>query len=104
MREQAVNTIMEAIAEFGFRVEKIILFGSRARGEARAESDWDFLVVLNDDLTFAVKLELIVQIKRRLAAMRIPNDIIVKSLREFEMSRDQIGTVSYFASLEGITV
>lgn len=95
---------MEAIAEFGFRVEKIILFGSRARGEARAESDWDFLVVLNDDLTFAVKLELIVQIKRRLAAMRIPNDIIVKSLREFEMSRDQIGTVSYFASLEGITV
>ncbi|MCL5020768.1 MAG: nucleotidyltransferase domain-containing protein [Bacteroidetes bacterium] len=72
MRGQAVNTITEVTAELGFRVEKIILFGSRARGEARAESDWDFPVVLNDDLTFAGKLELIVQVERRLAAMRIP--------------------------------
>lgn len=28
---------------------KVILFGSRARGEAHAESDWDFLILLNKD-------------------------------------------------------
>lgn len=26
---------------------KVILFGSRARGDARADSDWDLLIILN---------------------------------------------------------
>ena len=26
---------------------EVILFGSRARGEARQDSDWDFLILLN---------------------------------------------------------
>jgi len=29
--------------------EKMILFGSRARGDAREDSDWDLLVLLNKD-------------------------------------------------------
>ncbi|AWN54201.1 nucleotidyltransferase domain-containing protein [Methylobacterium sp. 17Sr1-1] len=32
----------------------IWLFGSRARGEARADSDWDLLVVLPDDVDEAL--------------------------------------------------
>jgi predicted nucleotidyltransferase len=27
---------------------KVLLFGSRARGEARPDSDWDVMVLLND--------------------------------------------------------
>lgn len=27
----------------------VILFGSRARGDHRADSDWDFLILLNDE-------------------------------------------------------
>ena len=39
------------LAAFPGRVERIVLFGSRARGEARDESDWDFAVFLDHEPT-----------------------------------------------------
>ena len=33
---------------FGSRVERVVLFGSRARGEARADSDYDVAIFLKD--------------------------------------------------------
>ncbi len=104
MREQAVKTISELIARFGYHVERIILFGSRARGDAGPDSDWDFLIVVSEDLSFRQKQDLIVQIQRRLAVLKIPNDVIIKSRRAYELSREQIGTVSFYASLEGVEV
>ena len=39
------------LAAFPGRVERIVLFGSRARGEAHDESDWDFAVFLDHEPT-----------------------------------------------------
>src|SRR5262245_20753324 len=39
-------------ARLGSRLDRLVLFGSHARGEARDDSDVDLLVVIND-LTFA---------------------------------------------------
>ena len=39
------------LAAFPGRVEHIVLFGSRARGEAHDESDWDFAVFLDHEPT-----------------------------------------------------
>jgi uncharacterized protein len=33
---------------FGDRIERLVLFGSRARGDARRESDYDIAIFLND--------------------------------------------------------
>ncbi|HEY3776835.1 MAG TPA: nucleotidyltransferase domain-containing protein [Rhizomicrobium sp.] len=33
---------------YGSRLDRIVLFGSRARGDARADSDYDVAVFLND--------------------------------------------------------
>jgi uncharacterized protein len=37
------------LAALGYRVERIVLFGSRARGDEHAESDWDFAVFFAHD-------------------------------------------------------
>lgn len=33
---------------YGTRIERVVLFGSRARGDARPDSDYDVAVFLND--------------------------------------------------------
>jgi predicted nucleotidyltransferase len=33
---------------YGPRLERVLLYGSRARGDARADSDWDVAVILQD--------------------------------------------------------
>lgn len=43
-----------AVAEiYGDRVERVVLFGSRARSDARPDSDYNVAVFLNDAGTFA---------------------------------------------------
>ena len=37
------------------REAKITLFGSRARGDARKDSDWDFLILMDSPVTFQLK-------------------------------------------------
>jgi predicted nucleotidyltransferase len=40
------RTALEAL--YGDRIERVVLFGSRARGEARDDSDYDVAVFLRD--------------------------------------------------------
>ncbi len=42
---QAVKALREALGE---RLVAVVLFGSRARGDATADSDWDLLVLAED--------------------------------------------------------
>ena len=46
LTEEFVSGIREL---YGERLDKVVLFGSYARGEQQEESDVDFLVVLNDE-------------------------------------------------------
>jgi predicted nucleotidyltransferase len=38
---------------YGDRIERVVLFGSRARGEAREDSDYDVAVFFNDSGAFS---------------------------------------------------
>lgn len=57
---------------------KIVLFGSRARGDAGPESDYDFLVVERDPES---RHEEMVRLRRALRQLRVPMDIVVVSER-----------------------
>ena len=37
---------------YGARLQRVVLFGSRARGDARPDSDWDIAVFLKDRESF----------------------------------------------------
>lgn len=46
--EAVIQKFAEALKQQGLKVDKIILFGSQARGDAREDSDIDLLVVSPD--------------------------------------------------------
>lgn len=54
--------IFQAVKEKVFAIDdtaKVILFGSRARGDARKDSDWDFLILTSKEVTNELKDQLL---------------------------------------------
>jgi uncharacterized protein len=85
-----------------FRPQRVIVFGSTARGEANADSDIDLLVIVDDD-TPAEKLSL----KARSEACRSyldAADIFPIRAARFERYRTIVGTLAAEADADGIVV
>jgi predicted nucleotidyltransferase len=81
-----------------FHPEKIILFGSQARGTADDRSDIDFLVITNFQ---GSRRKLWLEMERSLNGMRLPRDIILLTPDEYEIDKDIVGTIAWPAYREG---
>ncbi len=81
-----------------FSPERIILFGSRARGSHSTHSDVDLLVVLGGSRPGR---EQTVEIRKALADLPVAKDIIVVTPEYFERYRNVVGTVVWPAVREG---
>lgn len=81
-----------------FAPDKIILFGSHARGDAGPDSDVDLLVVMPVSGSTRQKA---VEIGVALHDIRVPKDVIVTTPEEFEWRKDTIGTIEWPAWREG---
>lgn len=103
-KELIVNIIKDELEKKGIKVTRIILFGSRATNNARDDSDWDIFVIVDKELEFKEMKDLVTVIKRKLAMMKIPNDIIIRSQRQFEENKEVVGYISYYVSKEGIEI
>ena len=81
-----------------FHPQRIILFGSQARGTADERSDVDILVItpINGE-----RRDLMVEMNRALDALNSAFDIVILTLEEFERDRFIPGTVARYASQEG---
>ena len=77
---------------------RIILFGSRARGDARPDSDVDLLVVLR---TVKDKRAAAIEMRCVLDDLPVGKDIIVTTPEEIANRGDQIGSVLRPALREG---
>lgn len=104
MGEQVTEAEIEAIAQQiarDFDPVKVVLFGSRARGEAGPESDVDLLVVLDET---ANKHASAVAIQRSVGRFPVVKDIIVTTPEEIRRRGHLAGTVLRPALREGRTL
>jgi uncharacterized protein len=98
--QESIREMVRRIAA-QFHPDKIILFGSHARGKAGPDSDVDLLVVMPVE---GSKRRKATEIDGALADRTIPVDLIVVTPEEFERARHQIGSVLRPAALEGLVL
>ena len=82
----------------GFHPDKIILFGSQARGTADEKSDLDILVICP---VTGSRRKMMVEMDRSLKGLEVARDIMVLSNDEYERDREIPGTIARPAWKEG---
>lgn len=87
------------LARNGGRIRRIVLYGSRARGAATPDSDFDLLVVEADPVSKREEVSLL-----RLAVSDLPHpvDVWVMGEVEFEETKHVIGGLAYPAHKYGV--
>jgi predicted nucleotidyltransferase len=98
--DSSIKAAVEMLAKAA-RPERIILFGSHARGDAHEDSDVDLMVIESKVDDRAAEM---VRLRRLLRPLRIPVDVLVFSSDDVSRWGDQPGTVLYWALREGRVV
>ncbi len=98
--QKTIDRMVRRIVE-RFHPDRVILFGSHARGAAGPDSDVDLLVVM--PVTGSKRAK---QLEVRLAVheFKLPKDIIVTTPEDFEWRKEIPGTVERPAAREGRVV
>lgn len=91
------NGLVRRIAE-RFSPDKIILFGSRARGDAGPESDIDLLVLFSDVADPNMRAA---ELYASLVDFPRSTDIVVSTTARFERYQNVVNTVYWPAAREG---
>jgi len=95
--ESAIQQAVDRIAT-RFHPDKIILFGSQARGQGGPDSDADLLVIMP---VAGSKRQQAVQIDLAMEGIPIPIDLIVVTPDEVHKDRETAGTIIGEAMREG---
>lgn len=98
--EEALREIVDRLVR-AFSPERIILFGSRARGEGRPESDFDLLIIWPDEKPPHFRAAIV---RKALTGLALSLDIAVVTPTEFERLRSRPAHVVGIAAREGRTL
>lgn len=97
MREPPIAEIADKIVE-AFRPRRIVVFGSRARGEAGPESDLDLMVEMESDKPPRERAR---AVDALFARRRWAMDLVVYTPEEVRRFKDMLGTLLYTIEREG---
>lgn len=97
-RDATLRTIVDAIAST-IHPTRIVLFGSRARGDARPDSDFDLLVVYDGPEPHR---EVQLQVRRLFRLPSFSMDLFVMSSAEFARQRNVANSIAREAAENGV--
>lgn len=89
------------LEKWGDEIERIVLYGSRATGDAGPGSDFDLLVVYRDDVS---RREARRRFRDALGELRPLADLRVVTEEQFEAGRDVVGCLVEAADRSGRTL
>jgi uncharacterized protein len=99
--EQVLSDMVQTIVR-EVDPERIYLFGSRVRGEARQDSDVDLFIVVSEPFgPEHSRFEEINRVYRAVSSFRIPNDVLLYSSDEFVKWSQSLNHVVGRCSREG---
>lgn len=101
---KAKAIIQEEVGKAGADVRRILLFGSRSRGDARPDSDWDFVIVVDRAIQRPDQLRLQARIGVRLVLEGLPSDVLILSDDRFAERKGDVGHIAYYAAKEGVVL
>lgn len=103
--EKIKKVIIEIANKHGIEIDKIILFGSRARGDFKEESDLDLLIITKDELDESKKYSFIYKVRKEIIwKIDLPVDVIVVDKDYFNSYKNVYGSIVGMAALEGIAI
>jgi predicted nucleotidyltransferase len=85
-----------------FQPQRVVLFGSRARGEVGPDSDIDLLVILDDEAPREMLSWRAVNAARR--GYKRAVDIVPWRRAAYEAAKDVVGSLPWTAEREGLVV
>lgn len=99
--EQVLRRMVQAIVD-EVAPEQVLLFGSRARGDAKRGADVDLIVIESEPFSaHRSRTREVARLYKALAGIRVPKDILVYSRDEVEYWRDSLNYVLARALREG---
>ncbi len=83
---------------------KVLLFGSRAKKSNDTDSDYDFLIITREIIDIRKKRTIKSLIRRELAKLKIPADVLIQSEEEINYKKEITGHILKHVSKEGIAL
>ncbi len=84
---------------------RVLLFGSRATGNANAQSDYDIYIVTSEEYAPNENLKLRSKIHKQLAdSLMVSVDLLMSSERDFSLNQQLPGHIVRYVSKESIEI
>lgn len=98
--QTCIEALLQSLDPQHSKIEKIILFGSAARGEARGTSDLDVVIIEKTRQRFVIRSQ------KYYRKLKVPCavDLLVYTPQEFERMREEDNSFLRGVIAEGITI